>query len=271
MEEGMAAEEHASLFWKALADTTRRRMLDMLRAGPRTTSALAGGFPHLSRFAVMKHLGVLEEAGLVIVERRGRERWNSLNAVPLRQMYQRWVSTLDDQWATSLLDIGHLATTHHAERTRAMTDTQTVSTISIRQEHRIAADRAAVFHVLTTRIGDWHRHPFRLHQGDAEVRLDPRPGGTLGEHWDEGFAIWATVSVFEPDTALILHGTWGTPGAVAGRISFRLEPEGGMTMLRFEHQAIGEFDPSTSGSYEHGWNEILGNLKELAEGSVDSD
>jgi uncharacterized protein YndB with AHSA1/START domain len=244
-------------------------MLDMLRTGPRTTGAIAGGFPHLSRYAVMKHLGVLEQARLILVERRGRERWNALNAVPLRQMYERWVSTLDDQWATSLLDIGRLATAHHTERKRAMADTQAISTISIKQEHRIAADRAAVFGILTTRIGEWHRHPYRLHQGDAEVRLDPRPGGTLGEYWDEGFVVWATVEVFDPGSTLTLLGPWGMTGAVAGRVAFRLETEDGMTVLRFEHQAIGEFDPSASGNYEYGWNEILGNLKHLAEGTID--
>jgi len=265
MEEGMADDERASLFWKALADPTRRRMLDMLRSGPRTTGAIAAGFPHLSRFAVMKHLGVLEQAHLILVERRGRERWNALNAVPLRQMYQRWVSTLDDQWATSLLDIELLATAHDHEGTLAMTDTQTMTSISIRQEHRIAADRATVFNVLATRIGDWHRHPFRLLEGDAEVRLDPRPGGTLGEYLGDSFAVWATVAVFEPESALVLNGTWGMTGAVAGRISFRLETEGGETVLRFQHQAIGEFDASTGGNYEYGWNVILGNLKDLAE------
>jgi len=76
--------------WRALADPTRRALLDRLRAGPATTGALAEGHP-LSRFGVMKHLRVLEAARLLLVEERGRERWNYLNPVPLRRLAARWL------------------------------------------------------------------------------------------------------------------------------------------------------------------------------------
>jgi DNA-binding transcriptional ArsR family regulator len=89
--------------WKALADPTRRRLLDLLRDQPRTTGWLAGQFPQLSRFAVMKHLGVLEEAGLVLVRRKGRERWNFINTVPIRQIYERWMGPYAEMWSSSLL------------------------------------------------------------------------------------------------------------------------------------------------------------------------
>ena len=82
--------------WRALASPVRRRLLDRLRAGPATTSALAGVLPSLSRFAVMQHLGVLTDAGVVVVERRGRDRVNHLNAVPLREWYERWVQPMAD-------------------------------------------------------------------------------------------------------------------------------------------------------------------------------
>ncbi len=88
--------------WKALADPTRRRLLDRLKDGPWTTGELCTRFP-VSRFAVMKHLTILERAGLVIVERHGRERWNYLNAVPIQQIYERWISGYAGFWATSLL------------------------------------------------------------------------------------------------------------------------------------------------------------------------
>ena len=88
--------------WKALADPTRRRLLDLLKEAPRTTGDLCGQFP-VSRFAVMKHLAILERAGLVIVGRRGRERWNYLNAVPIQQIYERWISGYQALWASSLL------------------------------------------------------------------------------------------------------------------------------------------------------------------------
>lgn len=77
--------------WKALSDPTRRKILDLLNQNPRTTSELAASF-QLSRFAVMKHLAVLEEVGLVKVRRQGRERWNHFDAAPLSNVYARWIS-----------------------------------------------------------------------------------------------------------------------------------------------------------------------------------
>lgn len=77
--------------WKALADPTRRRILDLLHERPMTTSEIAREFA-LSRFAIMKHLSVLESAGLLIVARGGRVRYNRLNRGPLAQIYERWLS-----------------------------------------------------------------------------------------------------------------------------------------------------------------------------------
>jgi DNA-binding transcriptional ArsR family regulator len=89
------SREPDNALWRALADETRRWMLDVLRQGPRTTGDLAVLVQKdagLSRCAVMKHLGVLEEAGLVVVRREGRFRWNHINAAPFVAMYRRWVS-----------------------------------------------------------------------------------------------------------------------------------------------------------------------------------
>ena len=89
--------------WRALANPIRRKMLDILRPGPRTTGDLAAEFPELSRFAVMQHLGVLEEGELVVRRKSGRQRFNYLNPIPIQQMYQRWVSQFQRPWAESLV------------------------------------------------------------------------------------------------------------------------------------------------------------------------
>ena len=91
--------------FKALAEPTRRAILDLLRKGPRTTTEIVTEFPHLTRFGVMKHIDVLREAGLIRTREAGRQRVNSLNAIPIRQIYERWVSQYEGMWAEGLLRI----------------------------------------------------------------------------------------------------------------------------------------------------------------------
>jgi DNA-binding transcriptional ArsR family regulator len=91
--------------WKALADETRREILDFLRGGPRTTTDIVGRFPDLTRFGVMKHIQVLRDAGLINTRQEGRRCLNSLNAVPIRRIYERWVSKYAEHWATTLIGL----------------------------------------------------------------------------------------------------------------------------------------------------------------------
>ena len=89
--------------WKALGSPHRRALLDALKDGPKTTSDLCEVLPALSRYAVMQHLGVLERTGVVLVRREGRERWNSLNAVPIQRELERWLSGFQQASASQLL------------------------------------------------------------------------------------------------------------------------------------------------------------------------
>jgi len=88
--------------WKALADATRRRILDLLRKGPRTTTEIVERFPDLSRCGVKHHVTVLRKAGLVQTRVEGRSVINSLNVIPIRLIYERWVSEYQGQWARRL-------------------------------------------------------------------------------------------------------------------------------------------------------------------------
>jgi DNA-binding transcriptional ArsR family regulator len=91
--------------FKALADPTRRSLLDELfREDGQTLSALEGRLP-MSRFGVMKHLGVLEQAGLVVTQKRGREKLHFLNPVPIRLVHDRWVSKYAEPWAAGLSEL----------------------------------------------------------------------------------------------------------------------------------------------------------------------
>ena len=77
--------------FKALGHPVRRQILDDLRDQPLTTGTLCAHFPEIDRCTVMQHLRVLEDAELVLVERRGRERWNYLNPLPIHDIHDRWI------------------------------------------------------------------------------------------------------------------------------------------------------------------------------------
>jgi DNA-binding transcriptional ArsR family regulator len=90
------------LVFKALADPTRRSLLDALFAEDgQTLTALEQRLP-MTRFGVMKHLRVLEAAGLVVTRKQGREKLHHLNPVPIRLIHDRWVSKYAEPWAEML-------------------------------------------------------------------------------------------------------------------------------------------------------------------------
>ncbi|MBZ5664679.1 MAG: helix-turn-helix domain-containing protein [Acidobacteriia bacterium] len=111
-------EDNLDPVWKALSDPTRRAILDFLRDRPRTTTEIVETFPHLSRFGVMKHLEVLRQARLVQTREAGRQRVNSLNVVPIRQIYERWVGPFQELWSGDLLRIKELAENESLEGKR---------------------------------------------------------------------------------------------------------------------------------------------------------
>jgi DNA-binding transcriptional ArsR family regulator len=97
----MLAEMIDDVF-KALADPTRRRLLDELfEQDGQSLSALEQRLP-MTRFGVAKHLKVLEGAGLVTTRRQGREKLHFLNPVPIREVHDRWVSKYAEPWAAAL-------------------------------------------------------------------------------------------------------------------------------------------------------------------------
>ncbi len=91
--------------FKALADPTRRSLLDRLFERDGRTLTDLEAYAQMSRFGVMKHLRVLEEAGLVITRRSGREKLHFLNAVPIQQIHDRWIDKFTEGPATALLDL----------------------------------------------------------------------------------------------------------------------------------------------------------------------
>lgn len=153
--------QNGSVVWKALADPKRRRIVQLLQAQPLTTGDLCQHF-EVSRYAVMKHLKVLEEAGLVETERRGRQRWNFLNASRLSDTI---IADTPPAFAPLLNDTA----VPYGENDPLTRLTYTLT---------LEAEITAVFEALTQRIDDW----WTLRQWPhSEVRLECFPGGRLVE------------------------------------------------------------------------------------------
>ncbi|WP_219417108.1 metalloregulator ArsR/SmtB family transcription factor [Pseudonocardia nigra] len=255
--------------WRALADPTRRAILDALRAGPRTTGALAESFP-TTRYTVMEHLDVLVRVGLVTVERRGRQRLNHLNPVPLQQVQERWVRPLAAVAADTLLRMGEAAGPGRS----AMTST--AYGIDVRAEHHVGADPAAAWRALLALPEWWPR------RWSAEERLvfEPRVGGRLGpvatgggvgpggEPFGAGAGgeLWGTITALRPHRQLVVDGAMGLRGPVLGqwRITLEAADDDGTTVA-LEHRVLGPVDEDDRDCFAAGWTETLASLAAYAE------
>ncbi len=92
----MPKEDKYDLIFKALGDSRRREILDLLKDRGRTTGELVQHFKHLDRCTVMQHMSVLEKADLIIVKREGRLRWNYINPLPIKELHDRWIGSYAD-------------------------------------------------------------------------------------------------------------------------------------------------------------------------------
>jgi DNA-binding transcriptional ArsR family regulator len=93
--------------FKALADPTRRFLLDLLFAREGQTLTELESAVEMTRYGVMKHLKVLEEADLVVTRRSGREKLHFLNAVPIREVHDRWIDKYTERHVAALVDLKH--------------------------------------------------------------------------------------------------------------------------------------------------------------------
>jgi DNA-binding transcriptional ArsR family regulator len=233
--------------WRALADPSRRALLDLLRDGPRTTGQLAEAFPDVTRFAVMKHLAVLTEARLVVVRRRGRERWNHLNAVPLRQAYERWMAPFAEAAAVTTLRLKDYVEGAGMN-----------GTLDVANEVSVAAPREKVFDAIL-RMGGWWPHRYR---DGSSVVLEPHVGGRFYEDWGgkTGVLYGTVVKLSRPDH-LTVRGPMGMSGPVVGLFAFDLVEDGDATVLEYSHRAFGDIDDETRERYTHGWGEVFAALR----------
>jgi DNA-binding transcriptional ArsR family regulator len=246
--------------WKALSDPTRRRVLDLLRMQARTTGELTAAFPGLSRFAVMKHLGVLQEAGLLVVRREGRKRWNHLNAVPLRRVYERWVSRYEDVWADSLLRLKETVETEDA----VAIETQEARVVIITEEIEISADARRVYDAFTESNGKWF---WRGEKNQLpETRLEAKAGGRWYRDQPDGSTdLYGVVTALRPGKMIRIDGSISGKYATASVSQIDLNEEGGKTRVRVTHRLAGEVVQAEVDDYQEGWRDELSSLKRFVE------
>jgi DNA-binding transcriptional ArsR family regulator/uncharacterized protein YndB with AHSA1/START domain len=252
-------EEAASIWW-ALADPTRRRILDLLKERPRITGDIASQF-EISRIAVMRHLDLLSRTGLVVNRKRGRERWHYLNTVPLQRIHRRWFDPAAAGWASALLRLKDRVEIGAADVSSSR------PAVDIALEVAIEGTPAAVFAAMTQDTGGWWGHPF-LSQQATGLTLDGRLGGLFVERWDDGGAVLAAVTARGDDRHLELTGPFHL-GFAVGVAVFELTPSDGGTLLRFSFRAAGAVEPDVAEQFSTGWTELIANrLRSLVERGI---
>ncbi|MBK6424136.1 MAG: metalloregulator ArsR/SmtB family transcription factor [Gemmatimonadetes bacterium] len=244
--------------WRALADPTRREILDRLRGGPQTTGDLVEHCA-LSRFGVMKHLGVLVEAGLVLVRREGRQRWNHLNPMPIHQIARRWIRPFEAAAAEQLLRLKF-----HAERPTEdiMAKATEFRALDIQLEVEIAASRDKVWRSLTTEIGEWWPKQFYVGTSPKRFRLEGRVGGQVVEDWGNGEgSLFGTITVFEEQATLQWAGDMSADfgGPARSVTTFRLTagPRAGTTLISFRDTPFGLLGEAALAGLQQGWTWLL--------------
>ena len=248
--------------FKALADSTRRSLLDELfKADGQTLGALEQRLP-MTRFGVMKHLKLLEEAGLVTTRRRGREKLHFLNPVPIRLVHDRWVSKYAEPWAAAL---SGLKTTIEEEAKMSVQNSG--------KRPWTASPEEKVFEVYIRTT------PERLWEAitDPEMRGKYNFGAQVASDWTPGsgyrlshprggdIAMGENLEV-DPPLRLVQSFTalWSEDvrSEGASRVTWEIEPVGDSCRLTVTHDHLRE---DAQSELYGGWPMILSGLKTLLE------
>src|SRR5258708_7062925 len=232
--------------FRALADPTRRSLLDELfKQDGQTLSALVQRLP-MTRFGVMKHLRLLEEAGLVVTNRRGREKLHFLNPVPIRLVHDRWVSKYAEPWAATLSEL------------KQNLEDKTM-------------EKVFEIYIKTT--------PERLWKAitDAEMRRKYTFGAIVTSDWTPGSryegAGWGPTRIFEgenlevdPPRRLVqsFRALWGEDVKSEGtsRVTWEIQQVEDSCRLRVTHDQLRE---GANDQIYGGWPMVLSGLKTLLE------
>jgi uncharacterized protein YndB with AHSA1/START domain/DNA-binding transcriptional ArsR family regulator len=231
--------------FRALADPTRRSLLDELfKLDGQTLSALEERLP-MSRFGVMKHLKLLEEAGLVVTRRQGREKLHFLNPIPIRLLHDRWVSKYTEPWVAALSDLKH-----------------TLEDKTMKKVFEI--------YIKTTPVLLWKAIT------DTEMRRKWNFGAVVTSDWTPGSryeGVGGGTPIFEgenleidPPRRLVqsFRALWGEDVKSEGtsRVTLEIEPIGDSCLLKVTHDQLRE---GANEQLYGGWPMLLSGIKTLLE------
>ncbi|MGW0826596.1 ArsR/SmtB family transcription factor [Streptomyces sp. NPDC002845] len=244
-------EPETDLVFKALADRTRRRLLDRLHEQNGQTLGELCARIDMARQSVTQHLAVLEAANLVSAVRRGREKLHYLNPVPLHEIQERWIATFEEP---RLRLLG--AVKQRAEE--AMTDKPSFVYVTY-----IKSTPEAVWDALTD------AELTAAYWGHSNVSEDWRPGSRWEHRRTDGSGIAdvvGTVVASERPTRLVT--TWADDADVgeeggASRVTFDIQPHEGIVRLTVTHENLA--DETAREAVATGWPAVLSNLKSLLE------
>ena len=235
--------------FRALADGHRRVLLDRLRDDDgQSLSELVEALPDMTRFGVMKHLRVLEDAHLVTTRRDGRRKLHFLNPVPIRLIADRWISRYAEPLVNQMADVKH-----HLEATTPMAAPKHV------YEVYIAATPERVWQALTD-----SELTKQYYYGNS-VESDWRPGSPMVYRNPDGTeSIQCEIVEVDPPRRLVHTFLFPGTDESPSRCTWTIEPRGDATLLTLTHD---EFDGETVTykSVAHGWVPILSGLKTLLE------
>lgn len=244
--------------WKALSDPTRRRLMDLVRESPKTTGDLVQEFDTVGRCAIMKHLSVLEKARLIIPRKEGKYRWNYINAIPLQEIYERWVKKYEAHWASSLLQLKELSeyNANIDQITNELAMEQQAKTVKILLEIPIEAPIDHVWKALLHDVGIWWRKDFHTSPRTKAFIVEPKVGGRMYEDYgnDEGL-LWANVIVLDSPNTIEFKGhlspAFGGPAMSFLKLS--LKEEGSGTILTLDDTVFGDVSENTKKELTSGW------------------
>jgi uncharacterized protein YndB with AHSA1/START domain/DNA-binding transcriptional ArsR family regulator len=253
--------------FRALADPTRRELLDALfEQDGQTLSALEQRLP-MTRFGVMKHLKVLEQAGLVVTKRRGREKLHFLNVVPIRLVHDRWVSKYSEPWAATLSGLK----TRLEEQTTMST---TMDTTESGKRPWTAAPDEKVFEIYVKATPErvWEAITDdamrRKYSFGVGVTSDFTPGSRVqSAHPSAGIVISEGENLeVDPPRRLVqsFRALWSDDVKAEGcsRVTWEIEPVADSCRVTVTHDQLSE---GANSELYGGWPMILSGLKTLLE------